>query len=99
MAAKTISDAQMMKAKKQAAELLRIREASQPGDDVDPRALQIVSDAVGDPDPLTLHALVIALVQFGWMSADFLTRSTERHELDANELERLIELFQSDAAG
>lgn len=87
----------MAKAKRDAGDLLRLRLEVAPGDtQLDPRATQIVADAAADSDPRTLHALVVALVQFGWMTADFLTWNARGHELDRNELDGLIELMQSD---
>lgn len=99
MGTNEISPAQMTKAKQDAAVLLRIRQATGPGDEVDPRAIQIVAEAAADSDPRTVHALVIALVQFGWMTADFLTRSARGHELNASELDVLLEMLQSDTSG
>lgn len=99
MPAQDITPAQMAQAKADAAELLRIREQKRSGRDVDPRVVAIVEAAADDSDPRVLLALIIALVQFGWMAADFLTRSQRGHELNADELDLLIELHQADAAG
>lgn len=95
-----ISAEDMAKAKEDAAELLRIRVAVDPTDtQLDPRAVQIISQTVASGDAHEVFALVIALVQFGWMTADFLIRQAKGHELDRRELDRLIELFQSDTKG
>ena len=96
MASRRISSEMMAKAKEDAAALARLRLNPPADGSVHPQAQQIVDDAVQDPDPLRIHALVLALVLFGWQNADFLTRNAVGHELDADELERLIELFQSD---
>lgn len=94
-----ITDDQMNAAKQQAADLLRIRLRAGTVQSIDRSATDIVAAAAADSDPRVLQALVVALVQFGWMTADFLTRCARGHELNATELELLIDMLQSDSKG